>query len=165
MNIYLGVILGDLKAILISSNPSVINIRQLLLRMVASLSRQRMSSTHLQLLLDLFKEEQVDPVSMKELLSTLLDLIQHDGNQPTHMLGFPALTLFDDEIGEDFFKVLSINSGSDASNSENQVDSASLGPFIHLNEVRVDIYSLAKHAMVGFDHDLYDFNLMMIKLI
>jgi len=41
---------------------------------------------------------------LKELLSTLLDLIQHDGNQPTHMLGFPANKI-DDDIGEDFFKV------------------------------------------------------------
>lgn len=122
----LTIILNDLKPILI--HPDFSGVRQQLLGMVSCLGNQRITPGELQLLIDMLKGENPP---WQAILPVFLHLIQVDGYRPTHTLSFPSQKVIDD----------------DEENSMH-LSSGSIGSFVQLNDIRSEIYTLTKHAMV-----------------
>lgn len=124
-----AILLQDFRRIFLSTDSGCRAIRQLVLKMVVCLSRQKVSSTDVQLMLDLFKEDQAP---LADLLPALADVMRSAGvHPPTHMLGFPDRRLVDQK-GEAVF-----------------LSSTSVESFAHLHELREEIDALARNARVG----------------
>lgn len=122
----LSTLLSEMKPILIRGDFP--GIRQQLLAMISCLGSQRITPGELQLLIDMMKEESPP---WKSLLAVFLHLIQTDGYRPTHTLSFPCRKVTEDD--ED---------------SSMHLSSASIGSFVQVNDIRSEIYTMTKHAMV-----------------
>lgn len=125
----LRVLLCDMKQILLRTDPPSSSLRSQLLGMVTCLGHQKLTPVHLQLLLDLLKEENPP---WKDVLPVLLHLIQQAGSQPTHRLAFPSVKAPDEQEDDSL-----------------QHSTGSIGSFVQLNDIRWEIFTLAKNAKVN----------------
>lgn len=122
----LDLLLRDMKPILVHSDIHSEALRHQLLGMISCLGRRSLTPAQLRMMLELFKDE---GPPWNELLPVLLNWIKHDVNQPTHFLSFPARQVPDEE-------------------DSIQLSGGSLGSFVQLNDIRWEIFTLAKNAKV-----------------
>lgn len=122
----LTILLKKLKPMLINCDAS--GIRQQVIGMISYLGDQRITPGELQLLVDMLKE---DNPPWKDLLPVFLHLIRSDGYRPTYTLSFPGVKVIDED-------------------NENslQLSNGSIGSFVQVNDIRSEIYTSTKHAMV-----------------
>ena len=109
-------------------------IRRQMLSMMKSLGEQRITAGELQLLIDVLKgeNEEEEKTPWADVLSVFRHLIETGGYRPTHTLDFPIRRIKMPEEDDDSI----------------HLSSGSIGSFVQVNDIRSEIFTMTKQAMV-----------------